>query len=69
MFDGLIDAVKNFIPKLIGLVVTLLIARLIYELVINEKGFQVTGLVDTLATTVAASVLTLLVVASLDNAK
>ncbi len=69
MFDGLIDAVKNFIPKLIGLIVTLLIARLIYELVINENGFQLTGLVDTLATTVAASVLTLLVVASLDNAK
>ena len=69
MFDGLIDAVKNFLPKLLGLVVALLIARLIYELVINPSGFNAMGLVETLATTVAASLLTVLTVAALDNAK
>lgn len=69
MFDAFIDAIKGFIPKLIGLIVAMLIARLIYELVINESGFQVMGLVHTLAITVAASLLTLLTVAALDSAK
>ncbi len=68
MFDGLIDAVKDFIPKLIALVVALLVAQLIYSLVV-DGGFDINALVHILAVTVAASLLTVLTVASLDNAK
>lgn len=67
MFDGIINAFKAFIPKWIGLIVAMLVARLIYEAVINEQGFQAMGLVETLATTVVASLFTVLTVAALDS--
>lgn len=69
---GLVDvytaAIRDFVPKLLALIVALLLTRLIYELVINTAGFQAYGLVETLAVTVAAGLLTHLTMTSLRNA-
>ena len=68
MFDGMINTIKGFVPKFIALLVAMLVARLIYQLTIGG-GFDIGELLHTAGVTGAASVLTLLVVASLDNAK
>lgn len=66
MFDGIINALKAFLPKGIGLVIALLIARLIYDLV-GGNGIDINGLIHMLAVTVAASLLTVVTVAALDS--
>lgn len=72
MFDNYIGAIKGFVPKLIALVATFIVARLIYELAgpmmgINDNPDLVGGLIESLAVAVAASLLTVLVVTALDE--
>lgn len=59
--NAIIDALKGFIPTIIAFLITGLTTRLIYEVFMNKAGFQVSGIVDTISTVAAASILTLLV--------
>jgi hypothetical protein len=59
--NAIIDALKGFIPTIIAFLITGLTTRVIYEAFFNKAGFQVTGIVDTISTVAAASILTLLV--------
>ena len=69
MFDGIINAVKDFVPKFIGLLIAWIISTLIYLFFIREGGFETAALIHSIATLVAASLLTVLTLAALDNAK
>lgn len=67
MHEKYINAVKGFVPKLIALAAVFVVARLVYQLIPNEYGFDVMALVHGGATAVAAGVLTVLVVTALDQ--
>lgn len=72
MLNSYIDAIKGFVPKLIALVATYVVARLIYELIgpmmgINDNPDIVNGVIESIAVAVAASLLTVLVVTALDE--
>jgi len=66
MFDGILNALKSFLPKWVGLAIALLIARLIYDLV-GGNGINFGALLHMLAVTAAASLLTVLFFAALDS--
>ena len=68
-FEALVNGLKSFIPSFIALLVSMLIARSIYELFMNDDGFQIMGLVDALSAVAATSVLTVLVMTCLRQAK
>ncbi len=67
--ETIVNGLKSFIPAFIAIVVASLIARVIYEVGLNEEGFQVSGVLNTLSTTLAASVLTVLTMSCLRKAK
>ncbi len=67
--ETIVNGLKSFIPAFIAIVVASLIARLIYEVGLNEEGFQVSGLLNTLSTSMAASLLTVLAMSCLRKAK
>lgn len=68
-FETIINGLKSFIPAFIAMLVAAVVSRVIYEAGFNDDGFQVSGLVDTLSTTAAASVLIVLVMSCLRKAK
>ena len=67
--ETIVNGLKSFIPAFIAIVVASLIARVIYESGFNEDGFQVSGLLSTLSTSMAASLLTVLAMSCLRKAK
>ena len=67
--ETIINGLKTFIPAFIAIVVAALISRLIYEGGFNEEGFQVSGVLSTLSTSTAASLLTVLTMSCLRKAK
>jgi hypothetical protein len=67
--ETIINGLKSFIPAFIAIVVASLISRLIYEVGLNEDGFQVSGVLRTLSTSMAASLLTVLTMSCLRKAK
>ena len=67
--ETILNGLKSFIPAFIAILVATLISRVIYEVGFNDDGFQVSGLLRTLSTTTAASVLIVLVMSCLRKAK
>jgi len=67
--ETIVNGLKSFIPAFIAIVVASLISRLIYEGGFNEEGFQVSGVLSTLSTSTAASLLTVLTMSCLRKAK
>jgi hypothetical protein len=67
--ETIINGLKSFIPAFIAILVAALVSRVIYEVGFNDEGFQTTGLIRTLSTTTAASVLIVLVMSCLRKAK
>lgn len=67
--NAIIDALKGFIPTIIAFLITGLTTRLIYEVFMNKDGFQVSGIVDTISTVAAASILSLLVLTCVRRAQ
>ncbi len=67
--ETIINGLKSFIPAFIAILVMSLVSRVIYEAGLNPEGFQVSGLIDSLSTTAAASVLIVLVMSCLNKAK
>jgi hypothetical protein len=67
--ETIVNGLKSFIPAFIAIVVAALISRLIYEVGVNEEGFQVSGVLRTLSTVPAASVLTVVTMSCLKKAK
>jgi hypothetical protein len=67
--ETIVNGLKSFIPAFIAIVVAALISRLIYEGGFNEEGFQVSGVLSTLSTAPAASLLTVLTMSCLRKAK
>jgi hypothetical protein len=56
--ETIISGLKSFIPAFIAIVVAALISRVIYEAGFNEDGFQVSGMLSTLSTSMASSAIT-----------
>ena len=74
MIDKYVNAIKNFIPGLISLVVVFVVARLIFQLAGPALGLEpqlslVDGVINTIAVVVASSLLTVLVVTAIDSGK
>ncbi len=67
--NAILDALKGFIPTIIAFLITGLTTRIIYEAAINKDGFQVSGLLDTVSSVAAASILTLLVLTCVRRAQ
>jgi hypothetical protein len=67
--ETIINGLKSFIPAFIAILVASLVSRAIYEVGFNSEGFQVSGLVDTLSTASAATILIVLVMSCLRKAK
>jgi len=67
--ETIINGLKSFIPAFIAIVVAALISRVIYEAGFNEDGFQVSGMLSSLSSSMAASVLTVLTMSCLRKAK
>lgn len=67
--ETILNGLKSFIPAFIAILVAALVSRVIYEVGVNDDGFQVSGLLRTLSTTTAASVLIVLVMSCLRKAK
>ena len=63
----IVNGLKSFIPAFIAIVVAALISRLIYEVGVNEEGFQVSGVLRTLSTSPAAIVLTVLTMSAFER--
>lgn len=74
MIDKYVNAIKNFIPGLISLVVVFVVATLIYHLAGPALGLEpklslVEGVIHSVATVVASSLLTVLAVTAIDSGK
>ena len=74
MVDKYVNAIKNFIPSLISLVVVFVVASLIYHLAgpalgINENPDVVGGVIKAIAVVAASSLLTVLAVTAIDSGK
>ena len=67
--QAIVNGIKAFIPAFIAMLVAGLVARTIYEAAINEDGFQVMGYLDTISTISAVSVLVVLAMTCLRQAK
>ena len=67
--ETIINGLKSFIPAFIAILVAALVSRAIYEVGFNDEGFHVSGLLNTLGITTAASVLIVLVMSCLQKAK
>ena len=67
--ETIVNGLKSFIPAFIALLVSGLISRLVYEVGFNPDGFEVAGVIRTISTVSAASVLTVLVMTCLKRAK
>jgi hypothetical protein len=67
--ETIMNGLKAFIPALIAIMVAGLVSRLIYEVGFNAEGFQVSGVISTLSTGAAASLITVLVMSCLRKAK
>jgi hypothetical protein len=67
--ETIINGLKSFIPAFIAIVVAALISRAIYEAGFNEDGFQASGMLSALSTSMAASVLTVVTMSCLRKAK
>lgn len=68
-FETLLNALKSFIPAFIAILVSALVSRAIFETGFNAAGFQLSGMLHSLSTVAAASVLTVLALACLKRAK
>lgn len=67
--ETIVNGLKSFIPAFIAIIVAGLVSRLIYEIGFNADGFQVSGVINTLSTGAAASLITVLVMSCLRKAK
>jgi len=67
--ETIINGLKSFIPAFIAMLVAALVSRVIYEAGFNTEGFQVSGLIDTVSTTAAATILIVMVMSCLNKAK
>jgi hypothetical protein len=67
--QSILNGVKAFIPAFIAMIVAGLVTRTIYEALINEEGFQVMGYVDTISTISAVSVVIVLAMTCLKQAR
>ena len=67
--EAIINGLKSFVPAFIALLVAGLVSRLIFETIFNPEGFQVSGVISTLSTITAASVLIVLFMSCLRKAK
>ena len=67
--ETIINGLKSFVPAFIALLAAALVSRLIFEVGFNSEGFQISGLVNTLSTVSAASVIIVLAMSCLRKAK
>ena len=67
--ETIINGLKSFIPAFVAILVAGLVSRLIYEAGFNSDGFQVSGILNTISTVAAASVIIVLVMSCLRKAK
>ncbi len=67
--ETIINGLQSFVPAFIAILAAMLIARVIYEVGFNADGFQVSGLLRTISTVAAASVLVVLAMSCLRKAK
>jgi len=67
--ETIMNGIKSFIPAFIALLVASLISRLIYEVGFNEDGIEVAGFLRTISTVPAASLLIVLTMSCLKQAK
>jgi hypothetical protein len=67
--EAILNGLKAFIPAFIAMLVAGLVARTIYEAFINDEGFQVMGYLDTVSLISAVSVLLVLTMTCLKQAK
>lgn len=68
-FETILNGLKSFIPAFVALLVAALVSRLIFEIGFNPNGFEISGVLNTLSTVAAASVLTVLALSCLQRAK
>lgn len=68
-FETMLNSLKSFIPAFIAILVSALVSRSIFELGFNPNGFHMSGLLHSVSTVTAASVLTVLALACLQRAK
>ncbi len=67
--ETIINGLKSFVPAFIAILVAALISRVIYEVGFNKAGFEISGVLETLSTVTASSVLIVLVMSCLRKAK
>ncbi len=68
-FEAIVNAVKAFIPTFIAMLVAGLVARTVYEAFFNEDGFEVANYLFTISTISAVSVVVVLAMTCLKNAR
>ena len=68
-FETIINGLKSFVPAFIALLVAALVSRVIFEAGFNPEGFQVSGILNTLSTVSAASVIIVIAMSCLRQAK
>jgi hypothetical protein len=67
--EAIVNGIKAFIPAFVAMLIAALVARTLFETLINEEGFQAMGYLDSLSTISAVSVLAVLVMTCLKQAK
>ena len=67
--EAIMNGIKSFVPAFVALFVAALVSRLIFETMINPEGFEISGVIGTISTVAAASVITVLIATCLKRAK